>query len=117
MNLSVTSLDLNWQRVLEPRTSSPHTRLDAIRQLRAAKIPVGVSGRTDHPGLTDQELPKILDASAKTGAQFAGYTIVRCHGPWPRSRGCYFGASEAMIASKRGSPRNGSQDGLRRRLP
>ena len=42
VNVSVTSLDQNLQRVLEPRTTSPQGRLDAIEQLRAAKIPVGV---------------------------------------------------------------------------
>src|SRR5881397_3188208 len=42
VNISVTSLDANLQRVLEPRTSSPQARLDAIRQLRSAGIPTGV---------------------------------------------------------------------------
>jgi len=80
VNLSVTSLDLNLQRVLEPRTSSPHARLDAIKQLRSAGIPTGVMVAPVIPGLTDHEVPKILDACAKAGAQFAGYTIVRL--PW-----------------------------------
>ena len=80
VNLSVTSLDPDLQRVLEPRTSVPEARLDAIRQLRAANIPVGVMVAPIIPGLTDHEVPRILDASAKAGAQFAGYTIVRL--PW-----------------------------------
>src|SRR5881296_828942 len=80
VNISVTTLDANLQRVLEPRTSSPQARLDAIRQLRAASIPVGVMVAPIIPGLTDHEVPNILDASAKAGAQFAGYTIVRL--PW-----------------------------------
>jgi DNA repair photolyase len=80
VNLSVTSLDQNLQRVLEPRTSSPHARLDAIKQLRSAGIPTGVMVAPVIPGLTDHEVPKILDACAKAGAQFAGYTIVRL--PW-----------------------------------
>jgi DNA repair photolyase len=80
VNLSVTSLDTNLQRVLEPRTSSPQARLDAIRQLRSAGIPTGVMVAPVIPGLTDHEIPKILDACAKAGAQFAGYTIVRL--PW-----------------------------------
>src|SRR5438045_4266816 len=42
VNLSVTSLDPNLQQVLEPRTTSPQGRLDAIKQLRAGKIPIGV---------------------------------------------------------------------------
>src|SRR6059036_3868581 len=80
VNISVTSLDPNLQRVLEPRTSSPEARLDTIRQLRAAKIPVGVMVAPIIPGLTDHEGPKILEACAQAGAQFAGYTIIRL--PW-----------------------------------
>jgi DNA repair photolyase len=80
VNLSVTSLDPDLQRVLEPRTSSPRGRLEAIRKLRLAGIPTGVMVAPIIPGLTDHEMPKILDACAKAGAQFAGYTIVRL--PW-----------------------------------
>jgi DNA repair photolyase len=80
VNVSVTSLDANLQRVLEPRTSSPQARLDAIRQLRSAGIPTGVMVAPIVPGLTDHEIPSILNACAKAGAQFAGYTIVRL--PW-----------------------------------
>jgi DNA repair photolyase len=80
VNISVTSLDPNLQRVLEPRTSSPQTRLDTIRQLRNAGIPTGVMVAPIIPGLTDHEVPKIMDGCAKAGAQFAGYTIVRL--PW-----------------------------------
>src|SRR5437879_12857068 len=42
VNLSVTTLDVDLQRVMEPRTSAPAARLDAVAQLRAAKIPAGV---------------------------------------------------------------------------
>ena len=80
VNISVTSLDSNLQRVLEPRTSSPQARLDAISQLRSAGIPTGVMVAPIIPGLTDHEVPKIMDACAQAGAQFAGYTIVRL--PW-----------------------------------
>jgi len=80
VNISVTSLDSNLQRVLEPRTSSPQARLDAVRQLRSAGIPTGVMVAPIIPGLTDHEVPKIVDACAKAGAQFAAYTIVRL--PW-----------------------------------
>ncbi len=80
VNISITSLDPKLQRILEPRTSSPEARLNAIRQLRAAGIPVGVMTAPIIPGLTDHEVPKILEAAAKAGAQFAGYTIVRL--PW-----------------------------------
>ncbi len=80
VNISVTSLDPKLQRLLEPRTSPPQARLDTISQLRAAGIPVGVMVAPVIPGLTDHEVPKILEACAKAGAQFAGYTIVRL--PW-----------------------------------
>ena len=80
VNISVTSLDPNLQRALEPRTSSPQARLDAIRQLRSAGIPIGVMVAPIIPGLTDHEVPRILDACANAGAQFASYTIVRL--PW-----------------------------------
>ena len=77
VNLSVTSLDEKLQRVLEPRTSPPQARLDAIRQLRDAGIPVGVMVAPIIPGLTDHDMPKILAACADSGAQWAGYTIMR----------------------------------------
>ena len=80
VNVSVTSLDSDLQRVLEPRTSMPQARLDAINQLRSAGIPTGVMVAPIIPGLNDHEIPKILHACAKAGAQFAGYTIVRL--PW-----------------------------------
>jgi len=80
VNISVTSLDPNLQRVLEPRTSIPSARLDAVSHLRHAGIPVGVMVAPIIPGLTDHEVPRILEVCAKAGAQFAGYTIVRL--PW-----------------------------------
>src|SRR6202165_4768324 len=80
VNISVTSLAPNLQRVLEPRTSPPAARLEAIEKLRNAEVPVGVMVAPVIPGLTDHEVPKILEACAKAGAQFAGYTIVRL--PW-----------------------------------
>ncbi len=80
VNISVTSLDAKLQRVLEPRTSPPAARLETVSKLRAAGIPVGVMVAPIIPGLTDHEVPKILQACAEAGAQFAGYTIVRL--PW-----------------------------------
>ncbi len=77
VNISVTSLDPKLQRILEPRTSTPRARLDAIAQVRAAGIPVGVMTAPIIPGLTDHEVPAILEAAAEAGAQWAGYTVVR----------------------------------------
>lgn len=80
VNISVTSLDSKLQRVLEPRTSPPQARLETIAQVRSAGIPIGVMVAPIIPGLTDHELPRIVEACAKAGALFAGYTIVRL--PW-----------------------------------
>ena len=77
VNISVTSLDPKLQRVLEPRTSTPRARLEAIAQLRKAGVPVGVMVAPIIPGLTDHEAPAILQACAEAGAQFAGYIVVR----------------------------------------
>jgi DNA repair photolyase len=77
VTISVTTLDQDLTRVLEPRASVPAARLAAIRALAGAGIPVGVNVAPIIPGLTDHELPKILAAAAEAGATRAGYTIVR----------------------------------------
>jgi DNA repair photolyase len=75
--VSITTLDADLAHQLEPRASSPKQRLEAIRVLRDAGVPVGVSAAPMIPGLNDAELPKILEAAVAAGAQFAGYTVVR----------------------------------------
>ena len=80
VNLSVTSLDVDLQRILEPRTSAPSARLDAVAQLRAAGIPVGVMVAPVIPGINDHEIPAIVAACAKAGAKFAGHVLLRL--PW-----------------------------------
>ena len=80
VNLSVTTLDVNLQRIMEPRTSAPAARLDAVAQLRTAGIPVGVMVAPVIPGINDHEIPKIVGACAKAGAQFAGHVLLRL--PW-----------------------------------
>jgi DNA repair photolyase len=75
--LSVTSLDTELARDLEPRTSTPSARLNAVEQLAKAGIPVGVNVAPVIPGLTDHEMPKILKAAKDAGADFAGYTALR----------------------------------------
>jgi len=77
VNLSITSLRPALQRVLEPRTSTPARRLDAIARLAAAGVPVGVMVGPVVPGLTDEELPAILQAARAAGARWAGYTMLR----------------------------------------
>ena len=80
VNLSITSLDPKLQQILEPRTSTPAARLDAVAQLCAAKIPVGVMVAPVIPGINDHEIPRIVEACAKAGAQFAGHVLLRL--PW-----------------------------------
>ena len=75
--LSVTTLDPKLQRVMEPRTSIPARRLDAIRELATAGIPTGVMVAPVIPGLTDHEMPAILEAAAQAGARSAGYVPLR----------------------------------------
>ena len=75
--LSITTLDRNLARVMEPRAATPHRRVDTIRALRNAGVPVGVLAAPVIPGLTCHELENILKASAEAGADRAGYTLVR----------------------------------------
>jgi DNA repair photolyase len=75
--LSITTLDADLRKIMEPRTSPPAARLAALRELAAAGIPVGVNVAPVIPGLTDHEMPAILKAAAEAGATSAGYTVVR----------------------------------------
>ncbi len=77
VHISLTTLDLDLNRVLEPRTSSPAQRLEAIRGLTKAGIPTGILIAPVIPGLTDHELPTLLEAAAEAGARWAGYTMLR----------------------------------------
>jgi DNA repair photolyase len=75
--LSITTLNDELAGVMEPRASRPQRRLEAVRQLAAAGIPVGVMVAPIVPGLTDHEVPAILKAAAQAGATTAGRTVVR----------------------------------------
>lgn len=77
VNLSITTLDGELARVMEPRTSQPKHRLAAVEAMAKAGVPVGIMIGPVIPGLTDHEIPAILEASANAGARSAGYTIVR----------------------------------------
>jgi DNA repair photolyase len=69
---------------MEPRATTPARRLGAIRVLADAGIPVGVNVAPVVPGLTDHELPAILEAAADAGASFAAYIVLRLpHGVAP----------------------------------
>lgn len=75
--ISVTTLDPELARVMEPRTSRPERRLDAIRKLSDSGIPVRVNVAPVIPGLTDHESVSILEAAASAGAKEAGYILLR----------------------------------------
>jgi DNA repair photolyase len=77
VTISVTTLDAGLAQKLEPRASSPRSRLAAIRELASANIPVGVNVAPIIPGINDHEIPNIVASSAEAGARFAYYTIVR----------------------------------------
>ncbi|MCX5512340.1 PA0069 family radical SAM protein [Kaistia algarum] len=75
--LSITTLDREMARAMEPRAATPTRRLDAIRGLADAGIPVGVMTAPIIPALNDSEIERILDAAAAAGATEAGYVILR----------------------------------------
>ncbi|MDT8397759.1 MAG: PA0069 family radical SAM protein [Pseudomonadales bacterium] len=77
INLSVTTLDEKLARLMEPRAARPGMRLHAIETLARAGVPVGVMIGPVLPGLTDHEIPAILEAAADAGASSAGYTMLR----------------------------------------
>lgn len=77
VTISITTLDRQLARVMEPRTSQPYRRLKAIERLAENGVSVGVNVAPIIPGLTDHESSDILKAARDAGAQRAGYTILR----------------------------------------
>ncbi|WIM12000.1 PA0069 family radical SAM protein [Enhydrobacter sp.] len=75
--LSVTTLDRDLARTMEPRASAPYRRLEAIRELAEAGVPVGVMTAPMIPGLNDHEMESILEAAMAAGATRAGFTVLR----------------------------------------
>ena len=75
--VSVTSLDGDLARELEPRASQPSRRLAAIEALSKAGVPAGALLAPVIPGLTDHEMPAIISAAASAGAVAAGYVPLR----------------------------------------
>lgn len=78
--ISITTLDRHLGRKLEPRTSTPERRLEAMSALTAEGIPVGLFAAPLIPGLTDHEGPAIAKAAAEAGAKWAWHTLVRLPG-------------------------------------
>lgn len=77
VNISITTLDCKLQRRLEPRASTPERRLDAVARLAEHSIPVRVLVAPVIPGLTDYEIPAILEEAYNAGARSAGYQFLR----------------------------------------
>ncbi len=75
--MSVTTLDKDLARKMEPRTSSPERRLQVIKKFAANNIPVGINIAPVIPGLNDEEIPSILKEASAAGAAFAGHIMLR----------------------------------------
>ena len=78
--ISITTLDEELRRAMEPRTASAIKRLKTVEALAKANIPVGIMNAPIIPGLNQHEIPAVLKAAAEHGALNAGMTIVRLNG-------------------------------------
>jgi DNA repair photolyase len=78
--ISVTTLDHDIARRMEPRASAPARRIEAIRRLAQAGVPAGVMVAPVVPFLTDSGIEAVLEAAREAGADCAGYTLMRL--PW-----------------------------------
>jgi len=75
--ISVTSLDPQLARTMEPRAPTPPRRLEALKRLADAGIPATVMVAPVIPALNDSEIERILDAAAHAGAKEASYVLLR----------------------------------------
>lgn len=75
--ISVTSLDRRLSRSMEPRAAAPDKRIEAIRRLTGAGVPVTVMFAPCIPGLNDHEMEAVLERAAEAGASGAGYVALR----------------------------------------
>lgn len=75
--ISITTLDLTLARAMEPRAATPPRRLDAMRQLAQAGIPIAVMMAPIVPALNDHEIERVLEAAHDAGAREAGYVMLR----------------------------------------
>ena len=78
--LSITTLNEDLRRVMEPRTASGIKRLQTVEALAKAGVPVGIMNAPIIPGLNHHEIPAILKAASDHGALAAGMTVVRLNG-------------------------------------
>lgn len=75
--ISLTTLKPELAHALEPRAASPRLRLETVRRLRDAGVPVSVLVAPVIPGLNDEEIPALLKAAAEAGAHDAHYVLLR----------------------------------------
>ncbi len=80
VSVSITTLDPALARKLEPRAAAPHRRLETVRRLRAAGVPVGVNVAPIIPFINEPEIERIIQAAADAGAGSIHYTVLRL--PW-----------------------------------
>ncbi len=78
--ISITTLNEELRRAMEPRTASSVKRLKTVEELAKANIPVGIMNAPIIPGFNQHEIPAILKAAAEHGALNAGMTVVRLNG-------------------------------------
>src|SRR5690606_14212454 len=78
--VSITSLNEDLRRQMEPRTTTSAQRLKLIERLSAEGVRMGVMIGPVVPGLNDHEIPAILKAASESGASFSAYTFVRLNG-------------------------------------
>lgn len=77
VGVSITTLDAKLCRKMEPRAAAPYKRIDTIRALTEADIPVTVMNAPLIPSLNDMEIESVLEAAASAGASAAGYVMLR----------------------------------------
>ncbi len=99
--VSITTLDADLTRILEPRAASPQRRLRTIETLVAAGVPVGVSVSPIIPFINEPELERILDAAAQAGATRAFSVVLRL--PWEVTRSSSSGWSVTFRSARRAS--------------
>jgi DNA repair photolyase len=75
--ISITSLDRRLARSMEPRAATPEKRVEAVRRLTGAGVPVTVMFAPCIPGLNDHEMEAVLERAAEAGASGAGYVALR----------------------------------------
>ncbi len=123
VHVSITTLDRELARRLEPRAASPARRLQTVERLAAAGVPVGVMFAPVIPALNDGEMEAVLAAAAARGARYAGWVLLRlphevralfeewlaAHYPWRRAHVL------ALLRAARGGRLNDPRFGTRMR--